>query len=146
MVFLFNLIVVIALFFLGEVIIKILFGTEFLSSFLPLKLLLPAMLFLGPGGILHAYYMGKAFPSAILWINGLVSLLHIILNLLFVPTYGIYAAAVICSVTYFIWSVSIIILFHFDTKKPVTEILFCKKEDFIYLYSSMKFKKLIRVK
>lgn len=145
-VFLFNTIIVIALFFLGGIIIKILFGPEFSSSFIPLKLLLPAILFLGPGAILYAYYMGKAFPSAILWINGLVSLIHIILNLLFVPTYGIYAAAVICSVTYFIWSTSVIILFHFDTKKPITEILFCKKEDFTYIYSSIKNKRLIREK
>ena len=146
MVFLFNLIVVIALFFLGGIIIKILFGTEFIDSFMPLKLLLPAILFLGPGAILHAYYMGKAFPSAILWINGLVSLIHIILNLLFVPSYGIYAASLICSITYFIWSTSIIILFHIDTKKPITEILFCKKEDFAYISSAVKNKGLIRVK
>lgn len=146
MVFLFNLIVVIALFFLGGIIIKILFGTEFLSSFIPLKLLLPAILFLGPGAILHAYYMGKAFPSAILWINGMVSLIHIILNLLFVPTYGIYAAAIICSVTYFIWSTSIIILFHIDTKKPINEILFCKTEDFNYIYGAFKKIRSTRVK
>lgn len=146
MVFLFNLIVVIGLFFLGGIIIKILFGTEFLSSFMPLKLLLPAILFLGPGAILHAYYMGKAFPSAILWINGLVSLIHIILNLLFVPTYGILAASLICSITYFIWSASIIILFHIDTKKPINEILFCKKEDFIYIFGAIKNRGQIRVK
>jgi O-antigen/teichoic acid export membrane protein len=146
MVFLFNLIVVVALFFLGGIIIKILFGTEFLSSFMPLKLLLPAILFLGPGAILYSYYMGKAFPSAILWINGLVSIIHILLNLLFVPIYGIYAASLICSITYFIWSTSIIILFHIDTKKPITEILFCKKEDFAYLSSAIKNKGLIREK
>jgi O-antigen/teichoic acid export membrane protein len=113
---------------------------------MPLKLLLPAILFLGPGAILHAYYMGKAFPSAILWINGLVSLIHIILNLLFVPTYGILAASLICSITYFIWSASIIILFHIDTKKPINEILFCKKEDFIYIFGAIKNRGQIRVK
>lgn len=137
-VFLFNLIVILILASFGKIIIIILFGIQFQESFLPLLYLLPALLFLGPGGIINAYYMGRAFPIPLLWINTMTGVLNILLNIIFIPKFGIIASASISSVTYLFWLSALLFYFRLETKIPMNEIIVFKKEDFVYLLRSIR--------
>jgi len=59
--------------------------------------------------IINQYYASLKFPIFIIWLWLFGLLLNIALNLIFVPKYGIIAAAVSSLITYFlIWLVSFI--------------------------------------
>ena len=137
-VFFINLIIVLLLIILGKKIILILFGNEFQFSFLILLFLMPGLLTFSPGSLLYAFFMGKGYPKNIIIINAFSGVLNIILNIILLPKYGVVAAAIISSLTYFLWTVSLIISFKNTSNIPYNEIVIMKKQDMKYIYSSIR--------
>jgi len=137
-IFIVNIVIVLTLFFVGGWIITSLFGDKFAEAFLPLKYLLPALFFIGPGGIVHAFFMGKAYPPIVIWINLIAGLANIGLNIVFIPSYGISAAALISSITYGIWAISLIIYLSIKYQIKLTQIFFIQHQDFKYLLEGVK--------
>lgn len=137
-VFAFNILVVLVLFFTGKIIITLLFGIDFIDAYEPLLYLLPALFFIGPGGIAHAYFMGKAYPAMVIWINLLTAILNISLNIIFIPIYGISAAALISSLTYALWAISLVIYLGKKSNISITKILFLRIEDLNYLINKLR--------
>ena len=84
----------------GKPIILILFGEQFINSILPLYILLPAIYFWAITNILLQFLASRGipWPTVYLWLPGL--LINIILNFLFIPKYGIMAAALSSLLTY----------------------------------------------
>ena len=135
-IFLFNLFIVVCLFFGGKFILVILFGNDFLESYTPLVYLLPALLFIGPGGIIHAYFMGRAYPIQLVWITIITGIMNIVLNIIYIPKFGILAAAAVTSISLFLWFLSLLILFYRESKISYKEILLFNKSDIVYLIDS----------
>ena len=135
-IFLFNLFIVVCLFFGGKLILVILFGNDFLESYTPLVYLLPALLFIGPGGIIHAYFMGRAYPLQLVWITIITGIMNIVLNIIYIPKFGILAAAAVTSISLFLWFLSLLILFYRESKISYKEILLFNKSDLVYLIDS----------
>lgn len=89
--------------------VLIIFGKEFLPAVLPFCILSIALIFWSMSTIINQYYASLKFPIFIIWLWLFGLLLNIALNLIFVPKYGIIAAAVSSLITYFlIWLVSFI--------------------------------------
>lgn len=141
-VFVFNLFVICILFFAGDLIIDFLFGVTFKKAYAPLEFLLPALFFIAPGGIIHAYLIGRAYPKAIVIINVLVASLNICLNIIFIPQFGIIAAASISSITYFLWTCSMIVYLKNQSGFSFNQIFLIRKEDVNYILKSVRIKKI----
>lgn len=133
-----NIFIVIILFFLSKNIIILLFGESFIDSYIPLCYLLPSFVLYSPGSIIQAYFIGKGYPNAIIIINVITFLINILANFLLIPHYGIIIAALISSVTYLFWAISLLSLFHRDTQITWVDILFIKKNDIMYINSKLK--------
>jgi O-antigen/teichoic acid export membrane protein len=83
-------------------VIKFLFGDSFLPSLLPFYILLPAIYFWSLSSILTQLFVSKGYPwfSVFIWLPGLV--INVILNILFIPYYGIVVAAWTSLLAYFL--------------------------------------------
>ncbi|MFA5392089.1 MAG: oligosaccharide flippase family protein [Candidatus Paceibacterota bacterium] len=81
-------------------VIGLLFGKEFLASVRPIILLLPGLIAWSLITVLGQYFfsIGYPFKLTICWF--LVAMLNIILNFIYIPQYGMAAAALSSSVTY----------------------------------------------
>lgn len=133
-----NLLIVLFLIFFGKWIIILLFGSKFSEAFLPLLYLLPALLFLGSGGVAHALFMGRAYPNIVILINLLTGFINISLNIILIPKYGIKAAAAVSSITYTLWTLGLSIYLSIKYKIKLSKIFFTRSEDFTYVFNSLK--------
>ncbi len=97
---------------------------------------MPALLFIGPGGIIHAYFMGRAYPIQLVWITIITGIMNIVLNIIYIPKFGILAAAAVTSISLFLWFLSLLILFYRESKISYKEILLFNKSDLVYLIDS----------
>jgi O-antigen/teichoic acid export membrane protein len=114
-----------------------LFGSEFIESYLPLVFLLPGILVIGPGGILHAYFMGRAYPTSLVLVAIITGALNIALNIIYIPKFGIIGASAITSITLFFWFLSLLFLFYKQSRIPFKDILIFNKADLLYLQNSI---------
>jgi len=136
--FFINLILILILSIWGKELIILLFKSEFAYAFEALKYLFPALIFLGPGGIIYSYFIGRAFPLKPIIISGIIAAFSILLNLHFVPKYGIIASAAISSIVYILWSLSLLIYFKTKHKVKLSDLIFIKKNDAVYILSYFK--------
>jgi O-antigen/teichoic acid export membrane protein len=133
--FFINLILILILSVFGEGLIILLFKSEFAYAFEALLYLLPAFIFLGPGGIIYSYFIGRAFPLKPIIISGIAATFSILLNIHFVPKYGIKASAAIGSIVYVLWSLSLLIYFKTKNNVTLSDLIFIKKNDVNYIFS-----------
>lgn len=134
-----NIIFILFLFIFGKLIIVLLFKSEFEESFNILLYLLPAILFFGCGAIIYAYYMSREYPTNIIWLNGIFAFISVILNIIFIPIYGLKISAFIISLTFISWTFVLSLYFIKETKITFSDLYFIKIEDILYL---LKFSKL----
>lgn len=85
---------------LGEVLISVLFGREYLPAYEPLLWLLPGVVGLAVSGILRLYLLGHDRPGIVSVMAGWALLINVLLNLVFIPTLGIAGAAISSSIAY----------------------------------------------
>jgi len=96
------ILIIIFSFIFGKTIILLLFGYQFLKSLIPFYILLPALYFWAINNFLAQFFASKGYPwkSVFLWFPGL--LLNIILNIIYIPQYGIIATALTSLLAYFV--------------------------------------------
>ena len=95
-------VIIIFSYLFGKPIILLLFGEQFLNSILPLYILLPAIYFLAITSFLTQFFASKGFPwiTVWLWFPGLI--INILLNMLYIPKYGMVVAALTSLIAYFL--------------------------------------------
>jgi len=81
-------------------VIGLLFGEEFLASARPIILLLPGLIAWSVAGILGQYFFSIGYPLKLTIGWFLVAVLNIILNFIYIPQYGMAAAALSSTITY----------------------------------------------
>jgi len=81
-------------------VIGLLFGEEFLASVRPIILLLPGLIAWSVAGVLGQYFFSVGYPLKLTISWFLVAVLNIILNFIYIPQYGMAAAALSSTVTY----------------------------------------------
>lgn len=136
--FAFNLILALVLLISAHLIIKFLFGEDFYGSITSLLYLLPAIVFFGSGSIIHSFYIGQSYPTFTIINNFFAGTLNLGLNILLIPRYGIAAAALVSSFTYFLWMFFYIMYFKHLTGNGFREMLILRKSDIKYFFNNKK--------
>lgn len=115
---------------LAKPLIKILFGSLFLPSVMPLLILLPGIIALGGAKTLTADLAGRGKPQFGTYASFVSLAVNIPLNLWLIPKWGISGAAFSSSVAYILSTLIVIIAFIKISKKSWADILLIKKQDF----------------
>ncbi len=84
----------------APVVVKVLYGEGFSRSVEPLRLLLPAMIFLSGLLMINNHFAGSGYPSLLIisMVIGLIA--NILLNLSLLPSVGVSGASIASTVTY----------------------------------------------
>jgi O-antigen/teichoic acid export membrane protein len=81
-------------------VVVLLLGVAYESAVIPLCILLPGVVLLGGGRIMTSELLGQQKTGVIAIANSTALVFNVVLNLLFIPKFGINAAAAVSSITY----------------------------------------------
>ena len=135
----------ILLFFVGPWLIPFLYSEKFLPSIQPFQILLLGSLAFCGMGILGNDLSARGKPQLMTYTVGISMILNIILNILWIPKWGITGAAWATSFSYLVCLGIIIFLYSKTSGNKISEILFFQKNDLIFyrnLFSKIKSLKL----
>ncbi|KAF5055501.1 hypothetical protein DSECCO2_377040 [anaerobic digester metagenome] len=116
---------------LGRILLGIFFGVEFLPVYGVYLWLIPASFSLSFGSLFNNYLNSKGFPVISIVFPAIALLLNIALNLLLIPVWGIYGAALATSIAYTLWFVLIVIFEHYTTGRTMLSYLVPRKSDLL---------------
>ncbi len=133
------------LFFLAKPLITIVFGSSFASAALPLMILLPGIVAFSIGGVIAADLSGRGKPQFAIYSSLACLITNIILNIIFIPKWGISGAAFASAISYWMDTIVVLIAFLKISKKPLAEVLLVNKEDLKdYIKAINNFRSLIK--
>lgn len=135
-----TLISCVGLALLGKFMIKVMYGYNFLPSFLPLLLLLPGIFSLGIAKVLTKYTSGIGKPQYNTYSSITAFVFTVVLLELLVPKYNIVGAAIASSVAYLIYTVVITYFFIRESGNSLHDTFIVQKED---IYQYLKLTKLV---
>ncbi|WP_280139762.1 flippase [Salibacterium halotolerans] len=146
-VLLLSFIVCAILFIFSESIVHLLFGHEYNSSIVVLKILLPGIVLFSLDKILSNDLAGRGRPIINLYTSLLTVLINVSLNLYLIPQYGINGSAFATSFSYALTLFIKLIVYKKETKLEIKKIILINKTDwnlykqFVYSILSMRGKK-----
>jgi len=108
-----SMFLILFLYFLSPYFLPLLYGKEFINSVTPFKILLIGTFMMTGFKMLNGDLSARGKPEIALYIFSLMALLNIVGNLIFIPTYGIIAAAWTSTATYFLGSGVFMIVYYF---------------------------------
>lgn len=111
-------------------LIPLLFGEAFAFSKYVVFVLAPGIVILTFSWVLGAYFEGTGKPQIVFYATSAALPFTLILNLLFIPNWGILGAAAASVVSYSISAVTLIAIFTKMTGNRITELLIPKRSDF----------------
>jgi len=125
----------------GRFILAAFYGIAFVPVYEVYLWLIPASFFLSFGSLFNNYLNSKGFPIISIILPAIALLANIIMNLIFIPIWGINGAAMATSVAYAWWFLSIIIYEHRSSGGKMLGYLVFKKADLLELrdYARSKF-------
>lgn len=118
----------------GKLMLGLFYGKSFLPSYDVYLWLIPASFGLSFGSLFNNYLNSKGFPVVTILVAGLALALNIVLNLLFIPLWGIAGAAIATSVAYLVWFALIIAYEQKLTGGRMIAHLIPAKRDWLDLY------------
>jgi O-antigen/teichoic acid export membrane protein len=119
----------VVLYFLGGPLITVVFGIEFASSVVPLKILLPGIVALSVNKVLCAGFSGTGRPEYGTYTAAIASVMTITLDFLLIPLLGITGAAIASTTAYFAAAITAVILFRSLSGLSIIDYLLIKKRD-----------------
>lgn len=126
----------IVLVLLCDFLIWLLFGKEYADASLPLKILMPGIVFLSVDRLLSQDLAGRGKPEMSMYTSITTIVLNIILNIMLIPTYGLAGAAFATSFSYSTAFFIKVIIFHRLTNQPFASILILNRRDLL-LYKKL---------
>jgi O-antigen/teichoic acid export membrane protein len=128
-IFLFYVLVCIFLACTGKWLFPLVFGNSFSEMYLPFLWLIPGILALSGIFTLTAYFAGKNRIKTNITGSVYALIVIIIADMLFIPKYGIQAAAVISSAGYIVYQVYIIAVFKKEYQIAVADFFIFRPSD-----------------
>jgi len=128
----------ILLFFLSRWLIILLYSEKFLDSVLPFQILLIGTVTISGWRILVNDLYGRGRPELNIYISLFSVILNIILNVIWIPEYGIAGAAWATSISYTFAFVSITIVYSRISGNGINDIIFVKRSDFNFYRNLMR--------
>jgi O-antigen/teichoic acid export membrane protein len=95
-------IIAIPITFLAKPIIIVLFGSSYLESINILRIYIWSSLGLFLGSAMSQYLMSENLVKSIFWLNFFAMIANVILNLIFIPMFGLLGAATATLISYFV--------------------------------------------
>lgn len=118
------------LFWIGApFLVRIIYGEAFYESGFVIRFLLPGIIMMVLFKILNADLSGRGKPLFALKIYIVTLIINIVLNLILIPIYGIYGAAISSTISYIFGAVIFSIAYHRYTKLPYKDLFILNKED-----------------
>jgi O-antigen/teichoic acid export membrane protein len=109
--------------------IGFLYGQEFLPSVQPILLLLPGLIALSTATILSQYFLSIGYPFKLTICWFLATILNIVLNFLYIPQYGMVAAAISSTITYLLVFGFHYYFFYKETKMGFYDVFVPRKDE-----------------
>jgi len=134
-VFLLTLLISILLIITGYYLIELIFGKQYIDSYVAIIILIPGVVFGAGSRILANSIAAKGKPELNMYTSLIAMVLNIFLNILFIPIYGFLGAALATSISYSlnlglrIWLIKRIEPFFY------LKDLFITKKDFCFIYN-----------
>lgn len=118
--------------------VTLIYGQDFQQSAEVINILLPGVLVIVISKILHPDMAARGYPlyGLLVFIGPLI--LNIILNTLWIPSFGIYGAAWASTISYAVGGIVYGIVYAKKVGKKLTDLLFLKKEDIVLLINSAR--------
>jgi O-antigen/teichoic acid export membrane protein len=100
-----------AVYVMSDLLVTVAFGQSFLESAAITRIVLPGTALISCALVVQLYYDGLGRPFVTISCFGLSAIFECIADLIVVPRYGIVGAAYVCSLSYLLCSLVIIVLF-----------------------------------
>ncbi len=113
----------------GYWIFPLIFGETFSKMYMPFVMLTPAILSYSVIHLLAAYYSGKKVLTISFWGNVLTLTIIILGDIMFIPAYGIIAAAIVSSIGYLFLMIFMIYAHSLEYKSRFVDFLFFRRTD-----------------
>ena len=123
--------------FASRVIIFV-YGEQYLSSIVLMRILIPGFLMMALYYIFFSYFFSKGRPEIVTLVIFLTMIIKIILATILIPAWGIRGAAVCSTITYLLCASAFITVFLKYTKASLLEILLVKFSDLQLLYNQLR--------
>ena len=123
------------IFVLAEVIVRLLFSSEFLPAVAPLRWLLPGIFLFSVGKVLVAELHAKEKVHYAAWTSALAAVVNILLNLLLVPRMGISGAALASTVSYSL--LSCLVTWYYLREAGVSWTVLVPRKSDVMLYTTL---------
>ena len=127
-----TLLISILLFLFGNWVIKLFYSDKFLESVRPFQILLIGTLAFSGWRILAYDIYAREKPMLNTWITGFSTVLNIILNIIYIPKFGIAGAAWTTTISYSVMLIITIFFYGKMSGNKAMDIIFIKKSDFIF--------------
>jgi O-antigen/teichoic acid export membrane protein len=123
----------------GRLMIKVVYGAEYLPSVKPLLILLPGIVALSLSKVCSSYILGRGRPIIAAYTSLVVVGVNISLNLLLIPKWGIAGAAFASTVSYSVGTCIKLIVFLKMSENSLLNTLIIKKQDIeTYILPNLK--------
>ena len=122
----------------GKWLFPFVFGDSFSDMYLPFLLLIPGILALSGIFTLTAYFAGKNRINVNITGSVYALIVIVVADMLFIPQYGIKAAALISSAGYIVYQVYIIAVFKKEYQIAVTDFFIFRSSDFTRIKNSIQ--------
>jgi len=129
-ILLITLLIVVLLFFLSDWIITLFYSEDFLDSIRPFQILLIGTLAISGWRILANDIAGRGKPLLNTYVIGASAIMNIILNILWIPKYGITGAAWATAISYFSMLISTLFIYRKVSGNRLKDIILFQKADF----------------
>jgi O-antigen/teichoic acid export membrane protein len=112
----------------ADLLVNILYSSEFAAVVSPLRWLLPGIFALSVGKVLVAELLARKKPYYSLWATGIAVIVNVVVNLSLVPHMGIAGAAIACTISYSLLSVMITWCYLRETGVAWTRLVPCRSD------------------
>lgn len=120
------------LFLISRRLIILLYSKQFLDSIVPFQILLIGCIALSGSEIIFSDFIGRGKPMLGTYIYAVSAVFNIILNILFIPKFGIIGASFAFTISYILNFLITVIIYHRISGNKINDIIFIKKSDLIY--------------
>jgi O-antigen/teichoic acid export membrane protein len=106
------------IFVLADVVIRVLYSSEYAPAIAPLRWLLPGIFTLSIGKVVVGELLARKKPGYTLWASSIAALINVVGNFVLVPRMGLSGAAIASSVSYSMLSLFVVYCYLWETGLP----------------------------
>lgn len=119
-------------------LVPLVYGPEYPKTAMVTQLLLPGVIVFFAARTFEADLMAKGKPWVVIWIMAPAVVINAVLNVIFVPRYGINASALVSTVTYAAAAFAISVVYGRITGIPLRDLLLVKRGDLEFLMKRLR--------